>query len=413
MESKKRESTAEDTRDLMFDTNNKEGSISHDKDLPQNHSADNTSKSSHLNNIKEPGKSMTRIVVTKRKRNNTGNKVIRRGGGIVIRKHVLKPAPKINNTKTSGLPSFQHRHATSIAGSSNPQQKNETNDDDQSDSSSISSLPEDVASETLVAIHSIIQAQQGLSIPLAENHSIQAVLENQIYTVYHENNATSIHSEILELVHKTNHIRQLYCQDKATTAYVLTKDFVQAVWDAANRDLQQDCHLRDEIVTWYVSNLKHWTGKSVSTSEMQARWEQQEEAKKSAYNANKPFDNKEMIIIRPFGQALKHLMDLQLLIRDNSQPSTVNSHQDANYYMWLPQWALVLKAWNDAKRQLINLLARSKEVSKMNLLRQNRHSLISTHFLLKELVYEGVVTIIERPFGSFVQLVKGNSQVGT
>ena len=86
------------------------------------------------------------------------------------------------------------------------------------------------------------------------------------------------------------------------------------------------------------------------------------------------------------------------------------SQKDAHYYMWLPQWALVLKAWKEAKTQLIALLKRNKETSKMNLLRQNRHSHISTQFLLNELVYRGVVTIIERPFGSFVKLVKDESK---
>ena len=103
-------------------------------------------------------------------------------------------------------------------------------------------------------------------------------------------------------------------------------------------------------------------------------------------------------------------MDLQLLIRYNSQQSTMNSHQDVHYYMWLPQWAVTLKAWKEAKTQLIGLLARSKEMSKMNLLRQNRHSHISTQFLLNELVYRGVVTVIERPFGSFVKLIKDNNK---
>ncbi|KAL3938896.1 MAG: hypothetical protein SGARI_001569 [Bacillariaceae sp.] len=332
------------------------------------------------------------VLVAKRKRHG-GKKVLvnRRGGAGKIRKRPVKQATASTEGKrTTGLPTFQHRHNTSVAGAdaADTQTNSSTKDDDDHNSDSSSdSFPEDIASETLVAIHSIIEGQQGLSIPLCDNLSIQAVLENQVYSTFQETNATSIHRELLELV-ENNQIRQLYCQDKATTAYVLTRDFVQAVWDAVNRDLPREHYGQDEIVTWYVSNLRHWTGRTVSRSEMEAQWEQYEKERKMETKSYS--SDAQEIKTRPFHLALKHLMDLQLLIRDNSQQSTMNSHQDAHYYMWLPQWAIVLKAWSNARTQLIGLLARSKEISKMNLLRQNRHSHVSTQFLLNELVYKGV-----------------------
>ncbi len=330
----------------------------------------------------------TRHLVTKRKR-NVGKKIYVSGSAVQAN---VKASSRIG----LGLPTFHRHNATpSSAKSSDEKQPcNNVNDDASSPSSFQSEDEMDIMSETLVAIHSLLQADKGLPIPLANNIVIQAVLENQIYSIFDQNAATSVHRELLELV-QSNRIRQLYCQDKKTSAFVVTDDFVRAVWDAVNSSNQDR---RDHLVSWFVSNFDKWTGRTVSKSSMEIQWEEFEKRK----SQNSDFIE-EGRLIGSFQKAVQELMDQQLLIRDTG---TFNNYQESFYYFWIPQWGVTLKEWNKARQQLLNVLAQRKSISKMNLLRQNRHSYISTQFLLDELIYEDRVHVIERPFGSFVQLVK-------
>jgi hypothetical protein len=203
-------------------------------------------------------------------------------------------------------------------------------------------------------------------------------------------------------------VRQIYCQDKSNFAYLLTEDYIQAVCDAfSTRQIEglqvlpsQDKN--EEIISWFVSNLHHWTGRNVAQSAMELQWEAYCEEGNQRKSGKTPKENSTATI---FQDVLQLLLDLHLLIRDTQQ-STLNNHQEHHFYLWLPQWSIVLKAWDDARKQLKAILARAKETSKMNLLRKNRHSFISTHFLLQDLIYNGQVSVIERPFGSFIRLVK-------
>jgi hypothetical protein len=266
-------------------------------------------------------------------------------------------------------------------------------------------VDDEIPSDVLVALHSIIQSDQGLAIPIT-NTTIQAVLEHQLFSTFDENHASAIQQEIVGLI-QSNKIRQMYCQDSANDnnrAFVLTDDYIRGIWDVYhnNRNYVTNKFTGDEqqqqimIITWFVNNLQHWVGRTVSKSSLEAYWEE--------WRNNS--SDKSTTVSQSFEQILKYLMDMQLLIREANQSTTLASGVESSYYLWLPQWGLTLKGWNEARRQLLNALARSKEMSKMNLLRQNRHSYISTHFLLKELVHQGRVEIIERPFGSFVRLVK-------
>lgn len=64
-----------------------------------------------------------------------------------------------------------------------------------------------------------------------------------------------------------------------------------------------------------------------------------------------------------------------------------------------------MKAWNEARKQLLIMIARGGgELSKVNILRENRSSYVSTDFLFNELCQNEIIRIVERPFGSFVQL---------
>jgi len=350
--------------------------------------------------------SRPRLVVTKRKRSGKNSNLIigrnrKRKPGLssTARSGISKSSTTTTTIgharKSPGLPSFHNRYGLSPNPSTGQQNGSCSGDDDDDIDDGYDG---DIPCDTLVAFHSIVQADQGLHIPIS-NNAVQAVLENQIFMTFDENHASSIHRELLELVH-SNKVQQLYCQDKVTKAFILTEDYVKAVWDAHHTSTITTIQNPEEVIVWFVSNLQSWRGKTVSKSQLESRWEE-------FRNANKQDDNAVTSRSTSFEKALKFLLDLQLLIRDVQQSTLNGSCHESHFFLWLPQWGIVLKTWNEARQQLVNLLARSKEISKMNLLRMNRHPCISTQFLLNELVWKGRVEIIERPFGSFVQLVKG------
>jgi hypothetical protein len=301
----------------------------------------------------------------------------------------------------TGLPIFQQKHQQQLDNEQHDEDQDDDDDDNDVD------VDDDIPSDTLVAFRSIIQSDQGLPLPVTTGHdSIQAVLEHQIYSTFYENHASTIQQELQQLIRK-NSIRQLHCpghDDRGGSnnnrAFVRTDGYIQAVWDAyyckQNSTTAKEVVSLDmgrSIVTWFVQNLQHWVGRTVSRSSLETCWDE--------WTKN---ECRTDIAVREggFEPTVKYLMDLQLLIRD----MTLTGGVECYYYLWLPQWGVVLKSWNDAKKQLLNVLARTKEISKMNLCRRNRHPCISTQFLLNELVHQGRVEVIERPFGSFVRLVQ-------
>ena len=115
-------------------------------------------------------------------------------------------------------------------------------------------------------------------------------------------------------------------------------------------------------------------------------------------------------------------------MRDGS-PLASSTIDDDNemYHLWLPQWGVVLKAWTTAQQQVLSQIKRSRggiigasssattsdgttkrrksgEISEQNLLHTNRNANISTKFLLDDLLSQGVIRRIQRPFGTFIQL---------
>lgn len=358
-------------------------------------------------------KNKPKLVVIKRKRNTVGknnnNKTKIRG---TKKKTIL----------SAGLPSFGNRPSSlggvaAVVSASVAATSRQADDDD--DELGDNSDDDEIPSEVLVAIHLVIRADHGLTIPLSNHITIQAVMEHQIYSTFDDNNATNIHRDLLELIHSTNQVRQLYCQqDQSTFAYVLTQDYVQAVWDAVETRQSQPQKVTDEIVSWFVTHLQYWTGRTVAQSSLERQWNNHcKEVENATAIEQVPNDDEATEIENntnnkslSFSSVLQLLLDWHLLIRDTQQ-CTLNSHQENHFYLWLPQWAIALKAWHDARKQLVAIIARAgKETSKMNLLRKNRHSYISTNFLLQDLIYRGKVTIIERPFGSFVKLVKDDGK---
>ena len=305
--------------------------------------------------------------------------------------------------KSSGLPTFPYRLGTSGLSSASTDHHHDTcNPSDELsqllDSPNQDNHEDDVPSDTMMAIHSLQQQAQGLHIPLCQNnHSfVQVVVENQIFARFQEDHASAIWSELRELT-RTNQLHKLPCrgihhiqETSTSTVYIVTNDYVTAVWDAQHHHIQAQSHY-EPVVAWFLSSIKYWTGSILSKTDMELQWEQ------------------DMII--GMGQtitlekAIHYLFKIQVLLRDTSTTTTASSSGDEFFVLWLPHLGTVLKMWNDAKRQLLSLLARSGELSERNILNKNRSSNISTKFLLDQLSQEGLVRFVERPFGRFVQRV--------
>jgi hypothetical protein len=356
--------------------------------------------------------------------------------------------PKSNTAASSfGLPSFQHR--------TNYDDEEEENDDDDENDDDYDNdeqhqhqhqqVDTEIPSDTLMSINSLIQGSRGLHIPITNGGSIQAVLESQIYTIFNDDHSSCVNTELLELI-RNNKVRRIYCQgnistSSTSTAYIVTEDYVKAIWDAYYQSQQYDVANNtaaaptttttiaiksDEIITWFISNLHFWTNVTISESDLQDKWENNNyNNNNSNINSNK-HDKSSIFVDADAGDddnnidysncsihyVIKYLQESNYLIRDtNDNHNFCRGHQQEQYYyFWLPQWGVVLKGWNEARQQLLNFIARTggakKEVSKTNILQKNRHSYISTDFLLNELLHKERIRIIERPFGSFVQLVK-------
>ena len=255
---------------------------------------------------------------------------------------------------------------------------------------------QDLPSDTLVAIHSLIQSDRGLHVPITNNGSVQVILESQVYSTFDEDHASNVNAELLELIN-TNKLKRMNCQNMSTMAFILTEDYKKAVWDSQhNTDHQTSSSLDPAvgktIVTWFVAELDHWTTHSISESSIEDRWETYHERR------NDDATNLEA------RDVVLHLLNARFLIREQNKNNSGN--QEDSYVLWLPNWGIVLKTWNEARKQLLTLLAQQKEMSKTNVLRKNRHSRISTAFLIDELLSTEKIRVVERPFGSFVQLVK-------
>lgn len=253
---------------------------------------------------------------------------------------------------------------------------------------------DDIPSDTLMAIHSLIQSNQGLHVPITNNGSVQVVLESQVYSIFDQNHASTVNAELQKLI-DANKVKRMCCHDMSTMALMLTEDYVKAVWDSHNNNDDEGSSTLDkagceEVVAWFLAQLHHWTNYSISESSIEDRWEGSQT--KDDCSSLEPRD------------VLKYLLNTQLLIRD--QDKSCGGNRKDSYFLWLPNWGIVLKTWNEARQQLLLLLAQRKEMSKVNVLQKNRNSRISTIFLINDLLSKEKIRVVERPFGSFVQVVK-------
>mmetsp|Transcript_32834 Transcript_32834/g.79824 ORF Transcript_32834/g.79824 Transcript_32834/m.79824 type:complete len:466 (-) Transcript_32834:343-1740(-) len=373
------------------------------------------------------------------------------------------PTFKLQRQNVNSDTSIQGRTASETTIVSRLQRAQHEEEEEEKDNDAGDEEFDDVPTETLVAVHSIIQSDQGLYIPLSNNESIQAVLEAQILSKFNDSSSSVINSELHDLVSVRYDLVRIPLQGTTTTtryAMILTDDYVHGVWDAHCRWLMLDQVQQQKqanrlsqtasrtIVEWFVINVRSILSLSdsafISSVVLEQVWD----------DTGSDDDIRSVDVIR-------HLMDLEILVRDSrtsmrvrdghlqhqhqhlhehqlslvsarkkndnlkgtgnnmtatdqdnladenpSNRSTSMAQVRGHFQLWLPTWGQVLKAWSDGRRQIVQLLARApkKELSKMNILKKNRHPYISTQFLLDDLVRQGKVQITDRPFGSFVKL---------
>jgi hypothetical protein len=338
----------------------------------------------------------------------------------------------------AGLPSFSR--AKSSAGSTTT---TSTYDDDDDDTDEVDALLAELPSDTHLAIQSLQQESRGLQIPLSPSvssngggkgstgsYSIQVLLEYQILQRFseHQRSVSDTVSELHHLV-RTNQLQQLVCvgdshtltSSSSTTnrhdhrrrrrvAYLWTRDYVTAVRHAHYQHQQQQQNqsaraptatnnmTTGDVTEWFLQHLSCWSGlTTISKLDFDDKWPPIVTTASTPWTVNK---------------AIQHLLSIQVLRRDDSNSAVVvrgDDNDDERYQLWLPQWGTVCKAWNHATQQLLLALAKTprKELSERNLLAKHHHDrhdgIIPMAFLLDDLQQEGIIQILERPFGRFVK----------
>ena len=288
------------------------------------------------------------------------------------------------------LPSFKYRYRSRIDNNNDDDGDENSNDDvNGSNSSSIYNEEEDVPSDTMMVINTLIQDDHGLHLipPIGTNNyngtTVQAVLENQIYAKFGGssssivNHASIVNAELHELI-RTNTIRTIRCQggggvdgnnknkyNTSTTsgsttsiAYIPTEDYIQALWDAFNNNTDANTNNNnnnnnnvhgEKIVTWFISNLRYWTNDTISESNLLDAWENYNNNNNKVSDGrgnNNDNDNNEYTIQSTATNnhrnyyVIKYLLDSNFLIREtDNKHNFCRGYQEQQYFhFFLPQW---------------------------------------------------------------------------
>jgi Serine-threonine protein kinase 19 len=253
---------------------------------------------------------------------------------------------------------------------------NDNNDDSDNNDSN------DIPCDTLLAMQSIIQAQQCLFIPLQVGSEIvPSVLVSQLYQKLQNpiEGDSIVTKEVLALI-RTNKLRRLVSLDTSVVTLMHTKDYVRAVWDS-----HQACSTADktcstfilEITTWFLAILPKWTAETMSRKDMSSHWMSKK------YNFQKVLD----ILVTK----------MQLLISNRNQDT---------FLLWLPNWGLVLQGLQQAQSNIILRIKRSmhKEVSEQSIRNSSLPGGMSAYFVTQTLIANGKITVHKKPTGSFFRL---------
>lgn len=241
---------------------------------------------------------------------------------------------------------------------------------------------EELPCDSMLAFQSLLANAEGLHIPLRNNDHFQVLLASQIFQRFEEHHVSTIWSELLSLI-RSNQLLRLWCQDEGETVLAKTEDYMLAIKATCTDSASE------QVVAWFLEYIKDWTEIAILEESLQDSWKEDITVKNEG-------DDQQSIL--SFQDALSMLLKLGFLLR-----ATTASTSTARYHLWLPQWGLVLKHWNEARQKLLASISRSKEVSERNVLNQNRYT-ISTRFLIDELRYRGAIRIIQRPFGRFISI---------
>lgn len=282
-----------------------------------------------------------------------------------------------------------------------------------------------IPSDAYFAMISLQQVSRGLHVPSLGGsdgpNNIQLILEYQILQRLPQKNPSETWKELRDML-RQNKLRAFSMTIVTTTtsnpkhpshpmitrrvAYMETTAHIQGVWNAH----QYHSHANPQytwIVEWFIEDFlpQHGTTTkpSILTSELEHEWRGAATIRpRSSSDRSSSSSTNTTTTIPSLEQAIRYLMTIQVLRRE-----TTTTRNEESYSLWLPNLGLLLKAWYEARQQVVGLLQRApgKEVSQKNLLQKNRHASISTPFILQDLQEQGLIQLVERPFGTFVKLV--------
>lgn len=264
---------------------------------------------------------------------------------------------------------------------------------------------DELACDTLLLMRSIEQSQQCLYIPLHSGALIPAVLESQLHSKLMQGGEGGDSAATIELhdLASRNQIRRLvpassdHDDEESLMTWVETKHFVKAVWDAhrnysyssrsstdkatTEESAEMDDAILAKVTTWFLSNLKHWTKRTITRDAMRMAWKESGAV--------------------TLERAIDLLVDMQVLL-----PSSVKN----TFLLWLPNWGAVLRAVSKAQSKVVAHIKRSlyKELSVKQIKKNTNYpGGLSGTFVLHTLVAaQDKIEVVQRPSGDFARIPK-------
>jgi hypothetical protein len=232
----------------------------------------------------------------------------------------------------------------------------------------------DLPCDTLILMRSLEQKQQCLYIPLLGGALIPTILESQLQEKLE---GSLVAQELLDLASE-NRVRRLTTVDGELVAWMETRHFVRAVWDAYQNNghaSNQDSSKRMVAVQWFLSNLSKWTTKSLSKQTMSLNW-----------------TDKSISL----DKAVDILVEIQVLL----------PRANGSLLLWLPHWGTVLASIAKAQTKVMATIKRAlyKELSVRNVESQSHAGGLSGNFVLHTLKAQGKVELLKRPSGEFLRV---------
>jgi len=361
--------------------------------------------------------------------------VIKRKKGVIRGRRIMAK----NNISTQhrpqrGLPSFPAPSATAVAAATSLRNINAANEDEIDDSDD--TLFANLACDTLLAIQSLQQSNKNanimneaclLEIPVdggggggggrnaaaAAAAAVYGVLECQLHQFFNNTStggSSCIVAQELDQLLQNNTLCRLSsgynnsssnaaattaAAATAVTVYLFTTDYQRAARQAvlSNNNNNNNINSNISVLEWFLNHLDQWTGKRISQAELHATWLRDPPPTTTGQGNNKN---------NTAETAIRWLQDQQLL--------HVASSDHTHFQLWLPVWGRhVLPAMVKAQTDALVFLkqSRHRERSVVAVVQRLRRSPIpAVPLLLPWLVEQGLVQRVERPAGTFLQLLE-------